>query len=526
MSPEKWRYSLKKKSISLILTLALVISMIACILPAPADAAGSDSFQFTYCSRENITLSLNGGELIIGNLPDTTAFRSLVIYIVNESGRIQSENLLDRNSDGCASLSLRNLQPGKYYIELYFYTGGSDYSSYVFGDDVVFQWNDGAGAFVDSPTLEHNSKTYQNGRSDNAALANYLMPSYGIQCNDAAIVSLASEITSGMTGDYEKAMAIHDWVCSNLWYDCDAAESGKRIAGDAVSAMNSLRAVCEGYATLTAALLRAVNIPAKTVNGYGLNASDISGWTQRRLSGAETNHSWNEAYINDRWIIIDTTWDCGNEYRGGRQAANDGLYTYRYFDATVEAFSVDHRIDGYDEASIPPPDDPSSWALLQVNEAISEGLVPQLLRVKYTQAATHVEFCALGVALYETVTGSEIAGRVKFNDTSDINVEKLASIGVVTGVGSNIFDPNSKLTREQAAVILVRLAEALGIQLPTQAASFADNSQISSWAIAQVGQVQTVGIMGGVGSNTFAPKNDFTREQCIITLYRLYTYGS
>ena len=35
-------------------------------------------------------------------------------------------------------------------------------------------------------------------------------------------------------------------------------------------------------------------------------------------------------------------------------------------------------------------------------------------------------------------------------------------------------------------------------------------------------QVVTVGIMGGVGSNTFAPQSSYSREQSIITMLRLY----
>jgi hypothetical protein len=36
------------------------------------------------------------------------------------------------------------------------------------------------------------------------------------------------------------------------------------------------------------------------------------------------------------------------------------------------------------------------------------------------------------------------------------------------------------------------------------------------------GQMQATGIMGGVGNNTFAPKDPYTREQSIITIMRLY----
>ena len=179
-------------------------------------------------------------------------------------------------------------------------------------------------------------------------------------------------------------------------------------------------------------------------------------------------------------------------------------------------------MDPNNQTTPPPTEQPSSWAVEQVNAAIAAGLVPQSLQSKYTQTITRAEFCALAVALYEKYTGKEITKRKTFTDTKDVNVEKAAAINVVSGIGNNLFDPNANLTREQAAAMLSRLADAIDKPLTKQAATFADNTTISSWAIEAVGQVQTAGIMSGVGNNTFAPKDPYTREQSIITMIRLW----
>lgn len=170
----------------------------------------------------------------------------------------------------------------------------------------------------------------------------------------------------------------------------------------------------------------------------------------------------------------------------------------------------------------PTTDKPSAWAETQVNTAIAANIVPTALQGQYTQATTRAEFCALAVALYENVKGTEITERTTFNDTTDINVQKAAAIGVVSGVGNNNFAPNDTLTREQAATMLSRLAAAIGKPLTEQAATFADNNSISQWAFSAVGQVQASGVMGGVGNNTFAPQEQYTREQSIITMNRLF----
>jgi len=166
-------------------------------------------------------------------------------------------------------------------------------------------------------------------------------------------------------------------------------------------------------------------------------------------------------------------------------------------------------------------DTPSSWAKDGVSRAIVTGLVPASLQSRYTQPATRAEFCTLAVTLYESLKG-EITGRTTFTDTNDVNVQKAAAVGIVNGVGNGRFDPNAKLTREQAATMLTRLADTVGQPLPLSAAAFADNAAIASWAREAVGQMQASGIMSGVGNGNFAPKGDYTREQSILTAMRTY----
>jgi len=218
--------------------------------------------------------------------------------------------------------------------------------------------------------------------------------------------------------------------------------------------------------------------------------------------------------------------DAGGSFRypvtraGGVGSVKDILYTDERGDLRLKPNA---NLPGNgDDTNPPTTENPSSWAVSEVNAAISAGLVPESLQSKYTQTITRAEYCCLAVTLYEKYTGREITDRKTFDDTTDINVEKMAAVGVVDGVGNNKFNPDGQLTREQAATMLARLAEAMGKPLDKIASTFADNVLISSWAIVQVGQVQAVGIMGGVGNNTFAPKSPYSREQSIMTMIRLY----
>jgi len=163
----------------------------------------------------------------------------------------------------------------------------------------------------------------------------------------------------------------------------------------------------------------------------------------------------------------------------------------------------------------------SSWATECVHRAIGLNLVPQNLQSNFNQPITRAEFTALAVYLYQ-ILGNEITGRTTFADTNDRYVEKAAYIGIVSGVGNNLFDPDATLTREQAAVLLSRLAEAIGHPLRGVPLVFADSAEISSWAVSGVEDVVAHGIMIGTGNYMFSPLHPYTREQSIIAILRVF----
>ena len=173
------------------------------------------------------------------------------------------------------------------------------------------------------------------------------------------------------------------------------------------------------------------------------------------------------------------------------------------------------------KAESQPAERPSAWAEEKVAYGIETGIVPQSLQSAYGNAATRAEFCALAVGLYEKIKG-EIAERAYFTDTQDVNVEKMAAVGVVNGVGDGRFDPSAPLTRQEAATMLCRLAEAAGKPLENALPDFEDKALIASWAESSVGSMQASGVMDGVGGGMFAPTDPYTREQSIVTVMRLY----
>jgi uncharacterized protein YkwD len=148
----------------------------------------------------------------------------------------------------------------------------------------------------------------------------------------------------------------------------------------------------------------------------------------------------------------------------------------------------------------------------------------------YTRPTTRADFCMLAVLVYESIIQEEIIEHMTFEDTDDINAQKMGGLGVVTGVGKNMFAPDKRITREQAAVMVARMMYSLGIvieeeigeETEREAFEFADSDYISSWAVEAIGQVRAAGIMTGNCDGFFMPREHFTIEQSIITLLRLY----
>jgi hypothetical protein len=167
---------------------------------------------------------------------------------------------------------------------------------------------------------------------------------------------------------------------------------------------------------------------------------------------------------------------------------------------------------------------PSAWARDEVNAAVGAGLVPEALTSGYQENTTRAEFCSLAVTMYEQLKG-DIAGRTSFADTDDINVEKLASLGVVNGTNAELklFEPGRGITREETAVLLSRLANAAGSPLTGhgQGDDFSDRSAFADYAIGAINQVSAADVMPDKG-DMFEPKVPCTREESIVAMYRLW----
>ena len=302
------------------------------------------------------SIYISGKLLGIDKIPVISIYKYIWIILKDSNGKEVYNNIVS-NSTGNISFYLDKIAEGKYSVNLY--ASSERYGSYkslIYGNDIEILYKDGKLSFVPYPYYDHNMAVVNNKRTDEKALAYYRQPSSDIQSDNQEIIDLANSITAGITNDYDKAVAIHDWVCNNIYYDWDRYLSGNYIGMDtsALGTLHSKRSVCDGYANLTAALLRAAGVPAKKISGFALGVSNDY-WPENFDPNKDTNHAWNEFWANGRWVILDTTWDSDNTWRNGGIEKNTGLRGYHYFDINVGLLSADHVIKDYNEADVPQP---------------------------------------------------------------------------------------------------------------------------------------------------------------------------
>lgn len=101
-----------------------------------------------------------------------------------------------------------------------------------------------------------------------------------------------------------------------------------------------------------------------------------------------------------------------------------------------------------------------------------------------------------------------------------------ASNGVVSGVGDGKFAPNSNVTREQTAVILMGYARMMGLDVTenTTLDKFEDADQVSSWAVQAVKWAVDKGLISGKPGGLLDPQGTATRAEMATILYNFVAF--
>lgn len=119
-------------------------------------------------------------------------------------------------------------------------------------------------------------------------------------------IELAQELTAGLSNPYDKAIAVRDYLRTNIDYNdqINAAPDGADPVDYVVFDLKE--AYCTYYASAMAVMLRSQGIPSRLVSGYALGEYHEPSMSYRVR--AVNAHTWVEAYFPEYgWIHFEPT---------------------------------------------------------------------------------------------------------------------------------------------------------------------------------------------------------------------------
>jgi transglutaminase-like putative cysteine protease len=133
-------------------------------------------------------------------------------------------------------------------------------------------------------------------------LRDYVAATEQVQSDHPRIRALAGELTRGVATEFDAVQRVISWVVDRLTYVNPPEKY------DALYSLDSGKGNCQNFSHLSAALLRAVGIPVRIVNGVTLNRPFDVSWQQGVMTFkmGQGRHSWIEVWFPDLgWVPFD-----------------------------------------------------------------------------------------------------------------------------------------------------------------------------------------------------------------------------
>ena len=201
----------------------------------------------------------------------------------------------------------------------------------------------------------------------------------------------------------------------------------------------------------------------------------------------------------------------------------DGSVTIPFTHASQYAIVI----DDHSHATVPVSDifidiAPNAWYTAAVQYAYDNGLMTGVSDTEFAPEATTTR--AMIVSILARLEGVESAQAAGFADVDDewyaTAVNWAANVGVVNGYEDNTFQPNTAITREQLAAMLMNYASYKGQDVSARASLDNYTDQPSTWAEETMQWAVAEGLISGVTADTLQPQGAATRAQVAAILQR------
>ncbi len=165
------------------------------------------------------------------------------------------------------------------------------------------------------------------------------------------------------------------------------------------------------------------------------------------------------------------------------------------------------------------------WSVEAVNELFHRGIISdneeKLFRPNdYVTREEFVKMIIEALGLTDNIYNTDI-NDVPKDRWSYPYIAAAMEKGIVVGDDKGGFRPGENISRQDMAVIIIRVMDKLYQPYTTDGELFADDSQIAEYAKKAVYAAKNIGIINGVGNNMCAPKGNATRAMAAKVIYEM-----
>lgn len=290
----------------------------------------------------NTSLTKTGCSVSIVDKKNTSLYVKLPDFFIGNSILLQ---LVDVNNSIILSetekyvtdikIALKTNASGLFFLQIYYATRDDSFYHELYGNHDIPIYSGNSWCFVNSKVFEKNVSFVSS------LIANHYADTSIVPVK---VYNLAQRICSKTYSEIQKVYAIHNWVADNIYYDYDAIDflPPNKWVTKSRYVLDSRHTICQGYCNLALDMLRSVGIPTCTLSCYALEDLEKEGWHLSKSMKANSNHVITACYVDNRWLLMDITWDSLNRYENGGFVKGD--IRHKYFDVTLSFLSNTHRI--------------------------------------------------------------------------------------------------------------------------------------------------------------------------------------
>lgn len=313
----------------------------------------------------------------------------------------------------------------------------------------------------------------------------------------------------------------------------------------------------KGYAVVTDGMIEANKDTYAIIAANNLVITDLTSESPSKITKnltLPTKGEYNSTIVwksNNPALISNTGVVTIPEYGEGKIVSLTATVTaegisidkvFKFYVASKDAFKQGKENDSvtysYDGTALSASDDKTSsiftdlssshWATNYIEALYNAGILSGTgdRRIEPERPIFREEICKI-ISLAAKLGSADI--QMNFKDVLPAEwyysyILSAYSSGIMKGTNDENFGVGEQLTRQDLAVIMVRLFDAAGITLQDKGnfVDYNDKAEIMDYALESVNKLTSAGILSGDGTGNFAPNAAATRAEVAKLIYSIY----